>query len=1022
MSDLTKEDSQEDAVVQQSVEEGPALHLDRSWSWFHDLIRSQTFFVASMWFVSVVAVGCDVSLLKAQDSGDLSPEQLAFFEKEVRPLLIKRCSECHGGKNSDGGLSLASADGWRKGGESGPVIVPGKPDESLLIDAINYRSLEMPPADHGGQLPAEEIAILTRWVAQGAPDPRSGSEILGGMTREEAKNWWAFQPLPKLLPTEHHLDVQHIDRLLQEELDRQGLIATSPTDRRTLIRRLSYNLTGLPPSAADVDQFISDTSADAYLKLIDRLLASREYGEHWGRHWLDVVRYADTAGENTDRPLPHAWRYRNWVIDSFNQDLPFDQLIRQQIAGDLLDEMPDGQSRAEGIVATGYLAIARRFGHDIDKDMYLTYEDVIDNLGKNFLGLTLGCARCHDHKYDPISAEDYYALYGIFESTKFAFPGCEPKGQPRDLVPLLTSADVQVLLKPWQEKVALFEAAKRTLDSEVEAARRKIADPWANSQVKLAQATLAEGGSASFQHKLTVRSGEVLLLSVSPNENYGADSTLVDWTIRESGQEQRSWSLVDLVPDLLSGNPRSDRGAVWSFLDVADGPRFLTDRRESNGGRTELKSWSIGSEPSVFVNSSADPINVWTMLPPKSFLVHPGDRRPVAVAWTSPVDGEIVISGRVADAHPAEGLDGVSFELSFLPTVEMGPNLLDLGSVVTRLPEPGPAPNVPVAYAVVDQAPTNAKIHERGDPEKLGPEVPRRWLSVFGGAEVATGPGSGRRELAEWIAQHPLAARVMVNRIWEWHFGRGLVRTANDFGARGEAPTHSELLDFLAVRFVQSGYSIRAMHRLILQTEAYQRSSLTPSASDPENRWLAHFSRRRLTAEELRDSLLLVSGQLDRTTPESHPFPAEETWTFTQHGPFNAVYETNRRSVYLMVQRQRRHPFLALFDGADPNASTPTRQATIVPTQALYFMNDAFFHQQAEGLATRVAGVAADSDTWNEGQWIRDVWRDLFQREPTEVEVSRAKRFLADYPAELPEKRAAQVRVLMSTNEFLFVD
>lgn len=444
------------------------------------------------------------------------------------------------------------------------------------------------------------------------------------------------------------------------------------------------------------------------------------------------------------------------------------------------------------------------------------------------------------------------------------------------------------------------------------------------------------------------------------------------------------------------------------------GPKFLSDRRTANGGRQELPSWSLGSEPSVFVNSSAEPVSVWTSLPARAFFVHPGDHRPVGVAWTSPIDGEILLSGHVADAHPA-GLDGVSFTLAHI-AAPVGSHLADLSRAEVNLPDAGPPPVFPVAYAVADREAVNVRIHERGDPEKPGREIPRRWLTVFGGEAVPEASGSGRRLLSDQIADHPLTARVMVNRIWARYFGHGIVGSLNDFGSRGEAPTHPELLDFLASRFVRSGYSVRAVHRLILHTDAYQRQSAAPDPADPENRFLARYSRRRLSAEELRDSLLAASGALDLTPGESHPFPAEATWNFTQHNPFSAVYETNRRSAYLMVQRQRRHPFLTLFDGADPNASTPARESTAVPTQALYFMNDPFFHQQAQLLAVRL--MQFDQDDIR----LRQVCRKLFQRQPTDAERKRAESFLAKYPGNTEEKWSAFCRVLMAGNEFLFVD
>ena len=324
-----------------------------------------------------------------------------------------------------------------------------------------------------------------------------------------------------------------------------------------------------------------------------------------------------------------------------------------------------------------------------------------------------------------------------------------------------------------------------------------------------------------------------------------------------------------------------------------------------------------------------------------------------------------------------------------------------------------------MAYAVTDGTAVNARFQRRGDPEQPGDEIPRRWLSVFGGQTLTDSQESGRRELADRIAQHPLAARVMVNRIWQWHFGRGLVATPNNFGFRGESPSHPELLDWLAAEFVAGGYRMKQMHRLMMQTAAYQRSSGQSAewfTTDPDNRLLGRFSRRRLSAEEIRDSLLSVSGHLDPTPGQSHPFPEESTWKFTQHNPFHAVYETKRRSAYLMVQRQRRHPFLALFDGADPNASTPARQTSTVPTQALYFLNDPFFHTQAAALAERLAEFDDDNHR------MQRAYRILFQRKPGEAERNTGKMFLQQYPGTAGEKWRAYARVLLASNEFVHVD
>lgn len=944
-----------------------------------------------------------------------------FFEKEVRPLLVKRCYRCHAGAKAGGGLSLETASGWQKGGESGPAVVPGKPAESLLIRAIDYADLEMPPRDQGGPLPAEEIAILKKWVMIGAPDPRQERRAIGGMTREEAAKWWSFQPLPK---TAERLTSSQIDALIDLRIVEHGLPPSPPADRRTLLRRVTYDLTGLPPSAAEVEAFVKDESAEAWDRVIDRLLASPQYGVQWGRHWLDVVRYADTAGENTDRPLPHAWKYRNWVFRALQDDLPFDEFARLQLCGDLLAESREGAAATDAIVATGYLALARRFGHDIDKDIHLTHEDVIDNLGKNFLGLTLGCARCHDHKYDAVSSEDYYALSGIFQSTRFAFPGCEPKGQPRDLVPLIDKTTAAAAQAEYQQRLAAYEARLAAMGKE--STRLK---PLALERSRvLAESPVGEGATVSLVDssagrldRIALKRGEVLQLTVLPNANHGADTTRVELQItRVDDASKPTWDTAELLDSFLNASPAiSQKDAVWCLLDVADGPRYLTEKKDRVNDKVGLQAWSLGDTPSALVNAAATPVDVWTRLPARSFFIHPGQQRNVAVAWVCPADGEYQVRGLVADAHPA-GLDGVTFRLEHIASAEYGSGLIALGKTVDPAQLARPAsPVFPVAYAVVDAEPKTARMHLRGDPEKLGDEIPRRWLAVFGADPVGVNRESGRRELADHIVAHPLLARVMVNRVWQWHFGRGLVSTPNDFGVRGEAPSHPELLDRLAAEFVASGYRLKPLHRLIVSSAAYQRSSAVSGEhvdSDAENRWLSRFNPRRLTAEELRDSLLAASGQLDLSFGEAHPFPPESEWKYTQHTPFNAVYDSSHRSAFLMVQRQRRHPFLALFDGADPNASTPQRQATTVPTQALYFLNDPFFHAQAAAVA------ASLSPSDREPSRLSALFQRVLQREPTVEEREALEALLANLPGTVEERWAAVTRVVLSTNEFLFLD
>jgi len=988
--------------------------------------------------LAVISCGC-TSAFAADDGA-------SFFESKIRPLLIQRCFECHSAAKTSGGLALDTRAGWERGGDSGPAIVPGKPEESLLIKAVSYTdlALAMPPEKAGGKLSVAEIAALGEWVRRGAPDPRVFAAQIGGMTEVEAKSWWAFQPIaePPVPAVKAPAAFVHneIDHFILARLEGTELGPAPPADRRTLIRRATYDLTGLPPTPEDVDAFVHDPSPGAFAKVIERLLESRHYGEAWGRHWLDVARYADTAGENTDRPLPHMWRYRNWVFDALNRDVPFDDFVRLQLAGDVLRSAQTGAAHTEGIIATGYLALARRFGHDSDKDAHLMHEDVIDNLGKAFLGLSIACARCHDHKYDPVSNEDYYALYGIFASSRFSFAGCEAKGQPRDLVAMLTAAEAEELKRPWRERMTQCDVRLNEIAAQTRQGRERIKHDMVAANRVLAAADVAEGGSVSLGDGptepldgITVRKGEILMLSVSPRASHGADSTRVEWEIVEVGGEGRRWSVADLIHTLLAGNPHTgasrDAGpeAQWCFLDMADGPAFLDEKLEVVEGHTEINAWRNGDTPSVFVNTADQPVSVWTSLPPRSFFVHPGPRGPVAVAWLSSIDGVVAVTARVGDVHPAAGGDGVAFSLEHIASADVGRALAGAGELAReraeiirrRDAEAGTEPLAPVAFAVVEAEARNVRLHQRGDPEVPGNEVTRHWLAVFGGEPVPPGAGSGRRELAEWIVRHPLSSRVIVNRVWQGHFGKGLVSTPNDFGSRGQRPTHSELLDWLCARFEKDGRHLKALHRLIMASAAYQRASAageTGAPADPDNRLLAYFDRRRLSAEELRDSLLAAGGNLDSTPGAAHPFPAEATWTFTQHNPFSAVYDDDKRTAYQMVQRQRRHPFLALFDGADPNTSTAARQTTTAPTQALFFLNDPFFHSQAARLAASLLTLPRDAER------LRRAFRVALQREPTAGEQEWAARFLAAYPGTLEEKWSGCVRVLLAGNEFIHLD
>ncbi|MFM9965555.1 MAG: PSD1 and planctomycete cytochrome C domain-containing protein, partial [Planctomycetaceae bacterium] len=880
-------------------------------------------------FVIRCLFGLGLSLLTG--SGLFADEvDEAFFEKKIRPVLAETCFRCHGGQKTNGKLRVDSAEALLKGGETGPALIAGQPSESLLLKAIRREEgvSAMPPDK---PLPPTVVADFESWIKAGAKWPAKVEAF-------RSEQHWAFVAPKAITPRGATSAAHPIDRFLSaarrgspdpaapstvglrerpENSARSGNLGR-PTvepaagsgdprrahdeqsmraDKRTLIRRVTFDLLGLPPKPDEVAEFLADESPAAFEHVVDRLLASPHYGEKWARHWLDVVRYADTAGETADFPAPHAWRYRNYVINAFNSDKPYDEFLREQIAGDLmaierarrgspdpaapptagLPERPETSERsgtfgrpavestagsgdprrahderyAELITATGYLSIARRFGFDLDADHFLTIDDTVDVLGKSVLGLSIACARCHDHKYDPISAADYYALYGIFESTRYPFPGCEKVKAPRDMVPLLSPAEIERSIKPHQERLAKIEAELKSLNDGLAANQQQLKEVFAKNVRVLAQGEFDDGGESKISRNaltsgsgadeldhIEIKRGEMLHLVILPRANHGADSTLIEWDLTEIGGAARRWNVTrDVVDDFLAGNPHADRyghEATWFFFDARNGPALLREPIRDYEKNVGMHFWRSSDAPTswvtAWVNSTDSPINVWATLPPKTLYVHPAPNGPVSLGWLSPIDGTARISGRVADAHKGGG-DGVGWRLEQISgnvaellskPIEAAPKLAELNRQRTELL--ATSPKVELAYAVAEGHPHDTKIHLRGDPKSLGDVVPRRFLTLLGGQVVPPDSGSGRLQLAEWLTSrdNPLTARVMVNRIWKHHFGVGLVKTPNDFGTRGELPTHPELLDWLAVQFMESGWSMKAMHRLIVTSEAYR--------------------------------------------------------------------------------------------------------------------------------------------------------------------------------------------------------
>jgi hypothetical protein len=776
-------------------------------------------------------------------------DQLAFFEAKIRPVLVEHCYECHSAGASEvaGGLLLDSFQGILSGGDTEPPVLPRNPQESLLIKALRYddTGLQMPPEK---KLDEHQIQDFVAWIEMGAPDPRTEDTVAVRKARqqldwEKARDYWSLRPLtaPALPEVEKHEWVfSDLDRFVLSGLERHELQPSEDASREVWLRRATYALTGLPPEPKHIDDFVKDSTSDAFAKVVDRLLATPEYGERWGRHWLDVVRYSDTAGDNSDFPIPQMTKYRDWVIDAFNDDMPYDQFVREQLAGDLMPGKTSEESYRR-VIATGYVAGARRFGSRVaDYPQHLTIEDTLDNLGRAFLATSINCARCHDHKFDPVTTEDYYALYGIFHSTRYPWPGIELEQKQRDLVPLAPA-----------EVVERENAARAVKQKELE--------------------------------------GE----------------------IKELEQQKKVAS-------------DEDKKKIDEQLKVA---------REAVS--------KLAKQPAAYE----------------------------------------------------------------------------------------------LAYAIVDATTIeDAAIQIKGDPAKPGKIARRHFLSVLGGQELPENdPTSGRLALANWIVDrnNPLTARVLVNRIWLYHFGRGIVPTPNDFGRQGKLPSHPELLDWLANRLIESNWSIKSLHREIMLSHTYRLSSHRSAAaieSDPTNEWLSSFPRRRLDAESIRDTLLLLSGSLDPSRGGSHPFPPQSEWKFTQHNPFKAVYETNRRSVYLMTQRIQRHPYLAIFDGADPAVSTAVRPVSTTPLQALYFLNDPFFHKQSAGFATWLIKASSVRE-----ERIRIAYRRALGRFPSVEEIEQSAKLLQAVESSLRSGAVSEpdienqvwqsfARSLFRLNEFVYLD
>jgi mono/diheme cytochrome c family protein len=915
-----------------------------------------------------------------------------FFENKVRPILVTSCGSCHQDRAA-GGLSLNSRADLIKGGDSGPAIAPGDPEKSLLLQAVHQTgSLKMPKG--GTKLTQDQIAVLTDWIRMGAPWPQTTAApmVAGKQITDEMRHWWSFVPLQDpAVPVIKDPELKawaktDIDRFVLAKLEAKDLKPSPMADKRTLIRRATLDLIGLPPTPEEIEAFENDHSPDAFAKVVDRLLASPQYGERWGRHWLDVARYGDDDIRGLDprgrgyMPMDGAWVYRDWVIKQINDDEPYDKFIKQQLAGDLMSPHPT----AEDLKGTGFLGGAPWIWDQAEPIQGRADErnERIDAVTRGTLGLTVACARCHDHKYDPILAKDYYALGGVFASSTY---------KEYNFVP---DAEVQWYKTKFKEANDKDEAAGDYMKNETQMLAKAYAS---QSSVYMVAAWRVSG-----KPKMKV--------------DEAADKDKLDP------------EMLDRWVKFLEKKPLfypylKDWQAMIAQGGTEDQAKFLADSFQQRIDDLELEEAKIEKENDEIKAKAGVPTEREKDVKPNQFETYdefcPGCTLELKVMSTEKANlyEDLFLRQLGTGIFDERGLPGLFVFRGWDMVRRMGPaeqaylqSLQANGSNVKKVGEV-----YPFVHGMADKPKAvDIALDLRGNPHAQGPVVQRAFLTVLSPPDHKPyTQGSGRLQLAEDIVASPLATRVFVNRVWKWHFGTGIVNTADNFGKIGDPPSDPELLEYLAVQFRKNGMSLKKLQRMIMLSAVYQQSSKeTPDehVKDPQNRFYSHFSVQRLDAEQLRDSMLFVAGDLD---------------TKDLGGPATPLgLDNDKRTVYAKVSRFRIDPYLQAFDFPNPTFTAEQRFSTNVPVQRLYFMNDPFVYKQAEVLSKRVFPKGDDAAR------ITEAYRLVYGRKPTPEELQVGLDFLKttpDKPGYMVNQEPISAwkeycRVLFSSNEFEFLN
>lgn len=956
-----------------------------------------------------------------------SSVSLEFFESKIRPVLQAKCVGCHGPQMQAGNIRLDK-----------PISAS---EAAKVARAVSFEGvIKMPPT---GKLPSQDLTALATWAKSGAPwpvTPKSASKPKG--------RFWSFVPpkTPAIPKVEARWWAQNpVDAFVLAKLEEAGLKPSPPADRRTLIRRATFDLTGLPPTPEEVDAFLADKEPNAFARVVDRLLASPAYGERWGRHWLDVARYADSNGLDENLVYPNAWRYRDWVIASINEDKPIDRFFQEQVAGDLLPDAGD-----EGVVATGYLALGAKMLAEDDpvKQELDVIDEQVDTLTKSFLGLTVGCARCHDHKFDPISAKDYYAMAGIFKSTKTML---NYKNMAEwNEQPLGPKAD--------REKLMAIDLQIR---SKTEAVNKKRS---AAGEILLKQLRLQAPAYEKAARELLARD---------------ANRAPIQPVIHMSDERPPADAIVREAEDYVTGNVNKDKGAFGKEIGV------LVNRGEyPNVAEYEITVSSAGPFQLDLRYASGDsrPFRVFangTLVLPKAGGQVSGGFLPEHQKWFA--EGVIVLqagANRIKferDSYfphidkllllprpgqqPTESLDLIAREAGLAPAVvqdvaqrikngidisielpesfdhllphDVAGDLKQLGDEIAALKKE--KPNLPLAMAVSEGKPTDMKVHLRGSYLTLGEDSPRKFPVAVAGPNQRNLPKdrSGRLELAKWLtdAKNPLTARVFVNRVWRWRFGRGLVGSVDNFGALGDLPTHPELLDYLATTFVsEDRWSLKKLHRRLMLTNTYVMSGrfeAKAAAIDPDNRLLWRFPRQRLGAEAIRDSILFVTETLDRTMGGTLMNLPPRSYVTSTANADPVKYDSLRRAVYLPIIRSALYDVYTAFDFGDPTVMNGDRSSTTVAPQALFMLNSPIV---LNATRSHAQAILKRTDLDDAGR-VRQLYLKCFGRPATQAEVTRSLQFLTRFQSAYaksndPRSNAWQslCKSLIASNEFVYVE